>query len=105
MNNTPKTALEDLKKSAEVSNKAVSTLEEYIEEWEKRMKPAKGHQKMNEEQAEALDEVYEFVPKTVQDEYRNKIFIRLMNNFTFEQLEVIENLGKVHYKKQKNYKD
>lgn len=107
MNQKPKAALDTLKKSTELGEKAINTLEEYVNEMENRLQkqPIKSAKNLDKEQEEMISKIEEFVPKTVEDEYRNKLFIRLMNNFTFSQLEHIEEWAKDQFDKNKNYKD
>jgi len=96
MDQKPKAALDTLKKGVELGEKAINTLEEYVNELESRLQ-SKNYDGPRNIQA--------FYPKTVEDEYRNKLFIRLMNNFTFAELEHMEKLGKNCFDKHKNYKD
>lgn len=95
MNQKPKAALDTLKKSTELGEKAINTLEEYVNELEQRLQT----------EHDTQTKVRIFYPKTVEDEYRNKLFVRLMNNFTFTELEHMEKLGKNCFDKNKNYKD
>lgn len=109
MNQKPKAALDTLKKGVELGEKAINTLEEYVNELELRTRASipirqKSESQLDDEEQEMVTQLSEFVPKTIEDEYRNKLFIRLMNNFTFAQLEYIEDLGKTFFVKT-NYKD
>lgn len=108
MNQKPKAALDTLKKSAELGEKAINTLEEYVNELEIRTRAnipirQKSESLLDNEEREILEQMEEFVPKTIEDEYRNKLFVRLINNFTFAQLEYIEELGKTFFDKTHKY--